>query len=364
MFPKILIIGSTGKLGQKLLNLTNKHKILIDTVTGYSNSKKLIKIKNKYKVHNSFLLSENSQKTNFIKFLQLNKFNIIYFLDFGSESLEYLDIYLKFHSKTYIAIANKELLVAGGHYLTSKLNKSNNYLIPLDSEHFSLTNLILNNSDVHKIFITASGGPFYFKKNLSLGDVSKNEVLSHPKWVMGKNNLIDSSNFINKILELFELSFIYSININKINFVISPEAFIHSFVIYKNGLISINCFKNDMLITLADPLRKYFELPSYIPKLNQFDQKLFYFEEYKDERFELLKKIKTIKKFTHYQLLQFMLLNNLAQDLYLQNKLKYIDIPNYIFKRIDFKKNKFKMNSIQKILQRIKFIKNAIQVNN
>ena len=57
-----------------------------------------------------------------------------------------------------------------------------------------------------------------------------------------------------------------------------------------------------------------------------------------------------------------MLLNNLAQELYLQNKLKYIDIPNYIFKRIDFKKNKFKINSIQKILQRIKLIKHAIQI--
>ena len=362
MSPKILIIGSTGKLGQKLLNFSSKHSININAITAYKNEQKLLKIKKKYNALNSFLLSNEKQRFNFLHFLKFNKFQIIYFLDFGSESLAYLDVYLKFHSKTYIAIANKELLIAGGHYLISMFKKTDNYLIPLDSEHFSLNNLKIKDSDIHKIFITASGGPFYFNKNISLQNVTRKDVLSHPKWTMGKNNLIDSSNFINKILELFELSFIYSIDINKIDFVISPEAFIHSFVVYKNGSISFNCFQNDMIITLSAPLRKFYKLPPLVSKHHKFDQKLFYYEEYKDNRFEIIKKIKIIKKFTQNQLLEFMLLNNLAQELYLQNKLKYIDIPNYIFKRIDFKKNKFKINSIQKILQRIKLIKHAIQI--
>lgn len=362
MSPKILIIGSTGMLGQKLLNFSSKHNIKINTITAYRNNQKLLKIKSKYKVLNSFLLSDENQRSNFIKFLKFNKFNIVYFLDFGSASLSYIDVYLKFHSKTYIAVANKELLIAGGHYLISMFNKTNNYLIPLDSEHFSLSNSKLNETDIHKIFITASGGPFYFKKKISLNNVTKKNVLSHPKWIMGKNNLIDSSNFINKILELFELSFIYSIDISKIDFVISPEAFIHSFVVYKNGSICFNCFQNDMIITLSAPLRKFYNLPPFVSKQYKFDQKLFYFEEFNDNRFEILKKIKIVKKFTHYQLLQFMLLNNLAQELYLQNKLKYVDIPSYIFKRIDFKNDKFKINSIQKILQKIKLIKHEIQI--
>ena len=85
---------------------------------------------------------------------------------------------------------------------------------------------------------------------------------------MGKNNLIDSSNFINKILEIFELSYIYNINLNKIDFVVSPEAFIHSIIQFKDHTISFNCFNNDMLITLIKPLSFYYDF-DYKNKINR-----------------------------------------------------------------------------------------------
>ena len=113
------------------------------------------------------------------------------------------------------------------------------YFYSFRLEHFSLFNLKLLDSQIKKISITASGGPFYFNKKLNLRNVSFSKVLSHPKWSMGKNNLIDSSNFINKILEIFELSYIYNINLNKIDFVVSPEAFIHSIVQYNDHTISL-----------------------------------------------------------------------------------------------------------------------------
>jgi 1-deoxy-D-xylulose-5-phosphate reductoisomerase len=80
-------------------------------------------------------------------------------------------------------------------------------LIPLDSEHFSLFNSNIKKSIIfEKIYITASGGPFYFKKNINLSKVTFKNVIAHPKWKMGVNNSIDSSNFINKFLEIYELS--------------------------------------------------------------------------------------------------------------------------------------------------------------
>ena len=85
-------------------------------------------------------------------------------------------------------------------------------------------------NNIKKIYITASGGPFYFNKKINLNKVKFKKVLSHPKWKMGKNNLIDSSNFINKILEIYELSYIYNIDLNKIDFLISKEAYIHSII--------------------------------------------------------------------------------------------------------------------------------------
>ena len=107
----------------------------------------------------------------------------------------------------------------------------------------------------------------YFNKSINLNNVSFKEVISHPKWKMGINNSIDSSNFVNKVLEIHELSIIYDIDIKNIDFLISKEAFVHSLVLYKNGLNTLNCFNNDMIISLSYPLRKFFNLPKKYKKL-------------------------------------------------------------------------------------------------
>ena len=134
------------------------------------------------------------------------------------------------------------MIIAGGPTLRKIMNSPKYKFIPLDSEHYSMINHNFNDLNVSKVFITASGGPFYFKKKIDLKNVNLKEVLNHPKWKMGINNTIDSSNFINKFLEIFELSIIFNISLEKIDFLISKEAFVHSIVIYKDNNISINCF--------------------------------------------------------------------------------------------------------------------------
>ena len=76
------------------------------------------------------------------------------------------------------------MIIAGGSLLQSKINQTKNTFIPLDSEHFSLLNSNTNMNDIKKIFITASGGPFYFNKKINLNNVNSKLVLSHPKWKM------------------------------------------------------------------------------------------------------------------------------------------------------------------------------------
>ena len=136
--------------------------------------------------------------------------------------------------------------------MISSIRRSNNIFIPLDSEHFSLINSNFSDSNIQKIYITASGGPFF--KKIDLNGVTTEQVLKHPKWKMGINNSIDSSNFINKLLELYELSSIFDIDMKKIDFLVSRDAYVHSIIIYKNGLVSLNCFNNDMLIPMIYPL--------------------------------------------------------------------------------------------------------------
>lgn len=352
MSPKILVIGSTGKLGTILLNYCNKNLIRINAITCFTNSKKLANQKKSYKISNSFCLSIDNEKYEFINYIKNNKFNIIYFLDFGSESIEYFNLLIINNNKCYFAIANKELIISGGQILQNKIKKTSNYFIPLDSEHFSLTKSNLDKSLVDKIYITASGGPFYFKKNINLNNVNLSQVLSHPKWKMGTNNSIDSSNFINKILEIYELCIIFNIDIKNIDFLVSKEAYIHSIVIYKDGSIILNCFDNNMLITLSSPLRYFFNLKKFNISKKYLSIKNFKLEEFKDNRFKIIKYYNKFRILKHSQIIQFIILNNIAHKYYLSNKIKYQDICDFIFKNLIKSKKKFK--NLSEILVYIK----------
>jgi 1-deoxy-D-xylulose-5-phosphate reductoisomerase len=162
---KILVIGSTGVLGTKLLNFCKSKKINIDTICCFNNHKKLLKQKNNLNIQNSYVLNDNNDFSKFVIHLNKNKFDIIYFLDHGAFSLKYADIIIRNNKFSILAIANKEMIISGGPLLINKISKSKNILIPLDSEHFSLQKIKFNNESIKKIYITASGGPFYFKKN-------------------------------------------------------------------------------------------------------------------------------------------------------------------------------------------------------
>ena len=183
MKPKILLIGSTGKLGIKLLKYCYKFNINIFAITGYNNSKLLISQSKKHNLKYFFKLSDKGESLKFKLFLKKNRIDIIYFLDYGYKSLNYANIFLNNNENSQIAIANKEMIIAGGDVLINKILSTNNKLIPLDSEHFSLINSLSQNKNLKKVYITASGGPFYFKKRVNLNKVNLNNVLAHPKWI-------------------------------------------------------------------------------------------------------------------------------------------------------------------------------------
>ena len=202
----------------------------------------------------------------------------------------------------------------------------------------------------------------FFSKKKSFKNVRLKEVLSHPKWKMGKNNLIDSSNFINKILEIYEVSIIYNIPISKIDFIISRQAFIHSIVFYKDGVLTLNGFKNDMLLTLIHPLNEYFIFKEKINSeklLKNLDN--FQLSNNLDKRFIFFNYYKKMREFNHEKLIIFLLLNNYAQSLYLSNKLKYDQIIPYTMKNIEKFKNASQLNNIPNILKFIELIRNQIQ---
>ena len=359
MNPKILIVGSTGKLGIKLLNFCKKNNVNIFCITCYKNIKLLKAQSKKYNIKNFFKLSHVSESIKFKLFLEKNKINIIYFLDYGYKSILYANIFLKHNKQSLIAIANKEMIIAGGQTLIDKILSSNNKLIPLDSEHFSLSNINFKNDNIKKIYITASGGPFYFKKKVDLNKVKLKSVLAHPKWKMGTNNSIDSSNFINKILEIFELSIIFKIDLKKIDFLVNQDAYIHSIVIGNDNIININCFDNDMLITLVNPLLKFYPHISIKLKKSFLNHSFFKLEKFNDKRFKIYKYLNLLKGLSPQQQITFMVLNNIAQKKYLLGEIKYNDILVFIMTEL---KNINILKKIDTLNDRLEFI-NLIKSN-
>lgn len=355
MNNKIIIVGSTGKLGAKLLKFTYKNSIPIFAATCFKNSKKLLVQTQNYAIQKYFVLSSKKDQNKFLKILE-KKIKIIYFLDYGSYSLFYLNHFLNFNKNSIIAIANKEMIIAGGAILQNKIKSTKNLLIPLDSEHFSLFNSNINRN-IQKIFITASGGPFYSKKSIDLSLVPKKKVLSHPKWKMGTNNLIDSSNFVNKILEIYELSYIYNVPLSKIDFLISDEAYIHSIVHYDDGTLSLNCFNNDMLITLTKPLRYIYKIKNSFFNQNYVNMNNLKIEKPIDKRFVIFKNKKKLMQLSHADQIKFMIINNLAHKLYLSNKLNYNDIINFIMHELYKNLSNKKFKSVHDILRFITYNK-------
>jgi len=367
MKNRILVIGSTGQLGSKLLQCCYKNDIAVDAIVCFQNLKKILKQKNKFKINNHFCLNSTYDQNLFDEYIDKNKIKLIYFLDYGSDSLEYFEKINSINSNSIFAIANKEMIIAGGSVLINKINLKKNIFIPLDSEHFSLFHSNTQNNHISKIYITASGGPFYFKKKINFKKVSFNEVINHPKWKMGISNSIDSSNFINKVLEIFEVSIIYNVDINKIHFLVSKEAFIHSIILYKDKTISINCFDNDMIIPLSKPLTYLFKKEIKINKVNSskiFDFSNFNIETFNDKRFKIKKYLNYFKNLNHVQRIKFMLLNNYSHTLYSANKLKYNNIVDYIYNHLRKDSSDLKFKNIKDIVNFIKKFKSKNEIFN
>ena len=153
-----------------------------------------------------------------------------------------------------IAIANKESIICGWNLIQKELKKHKTEFIPVDSEHFSIWSVINNyhKSDIEKIILTASGGPFLnkkIKKNIAIKDAIK-----HPNWEMGKKISIDSATLMNKIFEIIEAKKIFDIELSKFDILIHPKSYIHAIIKLKNGLIKIIAHDTDMKIPISNSI--------------------------------------------------------------------------------------------------------------
>ena len=155
-----------------------------------------------------------------------------------------------------LLLANKEALVVGGDYFMQTVAKGCAKLLPIDSEHSAVFQSLpadsgVWSSQIDKIILTASGGPFRQRDPITLRDVTPEQACAHPNWVMGRKISVDSATMMNKALEVIEARFLFDVKPEQIDVVIHPQSVIHSMVQYKDNSVVAQLGTPDMKVPIA-----------------------------------------------------------------------------------------------------------------
>src|SRR5215469_15665328 len=155
-----------------------------------------------------------------------------------------------------IALANKETLVMAGHLVMQAAQRAGISILPIDSEHSAIWQCLRGEvpKDVHRLLLTASGGPFRSATLKELQDVTVAQALAHPTWHMGPKVTIDSATLMNKGLEVIESQWLFHVPYNRIDVVVHPESIIHSMVEFVDGSIKMQASLPSMHLPIMNAL--------------------------------------------------------------------------------------------------------------
>ena len=364
---KISILGSTGEIGKQTLELLNNKKYRISLLACDKNIKVLksqvIKFNPDAVYINSEICRDKFKKIKFNKkliiledskdlanFCSSKKNNIVLACTSGINSINSVIAGLKNGKK--VCIASKEIFMLFGKELMKISKKYQNPIIPVDSEHSGIFQS-LNNKDiknVKKIYITASGGPFYGMSRDQLKKVSVKKALKHPTWKMGKKITIDSATLMNKAIEIVEASIIFGIPSKDIQPVLDRSSKIHSIIEFDDGNYIFSASSNSMKIPINFAIN--------FPNRNKINI---------NKNMDIYKKIK-IEKINEKNHKAFRICrlairkggstlavlnaaNNVAVNAYLEQKISFLDILNIVEKVVikHKPKKKYTLSQIIKI---------------
>ena len=240
-----------------------------------------------------------------------------------------------------IIIANKEILVAAGEMIMSFLNKSDAKLLPVDSEHNALLQVILSSgleykvndreyyeSNINNLTITASGGPFIDLDVSEFKNIKSKHAIKHPTWDMGEKISVDSSTMMNKGLEIIEAKLLFDLNLEKINAIIHRQSKVHALVEFFDGTIIAHMSDPDMRIPISYALT--FPHRIYKSASRKFIYNDLTFEDIPISKFPCYKLARTVAETGKNSGLILNAANEISVEYFLNDKIIFTDIPNII----------------------------------
>jgi len=325
MKKRVAILGATGSIGKSALDVIsgdagNFEIVLLSACT---NKKALEQLKDKWPSAYCVLCGSDKKKLpvaikNVQPDITINGIS-------GSAGLE--PSLAAIEAGSTLALANKETIVMAGELVLKTAKEKNVNIIPVDSEHSAVFNLIKaqSNDAVSEIILTASGGPFRKSSLQEMENASVKDALAHPTWNMGQKITIDSASMANKGLEIIEACYLFNMPPEKIKVVIHPQSIVHGMVRLSNGAVYAQLSKPDMRHPIAGALY-WPETAPLIPGLLNFDFLTLEFEKPDTQKFPMLSLAVLAAKKGGLYTCAFNAANEIAVSLFLEQKIKFTDI--------------------------------------
>ena len=353
---QITILGATGTIGASTLNVISQHPDRFATyaLTANNNDAALYKLCIEYKPVYAVLLDEAAAER---LRLQLRAVGSSTEVMCGMSALEYVSSHHEVDAVMAaivgaaglipaiaaakagkrILLANKETLVMAGNLFMQAVKQGGATLLPIDSEHNAIFQVMparvdgsLIDSGIKKILLTASGGPFRKFTQSELEEVSLEQALNHPNWVMGPKITIDSATLMNKGLEVIEARWLFNAKPSEIEVVVHPQSVIHSMVEYVDGSVLAQLGNPDMRTPIAYALGYPDRLQSGVGSLDLFKIGQLDFEAPDTNKFPCLRLAYEALKLGGNAAAILNAANEIAVEAFIQKAIKFTDIPRLI----------------------------------
>lgn len=274
MRKNVVIIGSTGNIGTQALNVirANPEDFCIAGLSAHKNTEFLDELVKEFNPK----YGGTTNPEELCAMVAQNDVDIVLMACRGIDLINVLCSAIDAGKK--IAMANKEMIVEFGDELMDRIKNSNCELIPVDSEHSAIFQIMQgrNFDDIEKIVLTCSGGPFYNRENLQ--NITLDKALIHPKWQMGQRITIDSATLMNKAIEIIEAKYLFDLDPSQIEVLVHPECIVHGIVHFKDGSSIAHMGYPDMRL----PISYAFYYPQIkvnnLPKVDLAGQSLSFFK--------------------------------------------------------------------------------------
>ena len=382
---KISILGATGSIGTQTLDVIRKSngELRLIGVTANTSVEKIIQIIEEFEPSYVAMMDSKSacEIRNYCKELRIS----IEVLD-GIEglnkiaSLDEIDIVVTsvvgmigleptmkaIEAKKDIALANKETLVVAGEIVMKAAKENNVKILPVDSEHSAIFQALRGNSinTLRKIILTASGGPFRGKTIEQLESIKVEDALKHPKWNMGRKISIDSATLMNKGLEVIEAHWLFSCDYDDIQVVVHPQSIVHSMVEYTDGSIIAQLGAQDMRLPIQYALNYEQRENLIADTIDFYEISKLTFEKPDSDTFKSLKLSFKAGKIGGLMPTILNGANEAAVELFLNEKIKFLEISNTIEKCMEvFKDEVFKELTLENIIDLDKRVKEYVVKN-